>query len=167
MPSLSRHGFTLLEVILVMGIFVLLFSLSAVAISRTRLEVGVTAADSRLTSILTTAARRAMHGEEAGPWGVYLPYDETSRNASEVVLFSGTSYAARNPSFDLSYSFPDQARFVSVELSGVLPSSGNDHEMVFSIFSGDTGQYGTIELEWLERERTILVTPDGVVTREL
>ncbi len=96
---------------------------------------------------------------------MYFPYDDSTRTATTLTLFHGTSYADRIIADDQLHAINAQTQFVVVDLSGSAPVTGNDHEIVFQSLSGETTQYGEIVLEWYERRRTITIDPDGFAVR--
>ena len=161
-----RHGFTTLELLVVMTIVLIVFGISFFAVTQVQRGISLETADIAVIDVLTTANRRARAGEQQSSWGVYFPYNETTRTANELLVFSGNSYATRDVAFDISYQMPETTLFDYIDLSGAGSSSGNDHEIVFSALYGATSQYGYLILKSLEATRTITVTEEGVVTRE-
>lgn len=163
----DTRGFTLIEVLLSIGIISLLLGFTALGASQVSKHLLIGPSDAILENILTTAARRARDGVEASDWGVYLPYDEVSRSLSEVVVFKGSSYATRDSDFDQVFAFSEKTDFVSVDFSGSGPDGTDDHEVVFDLYGGQTSAYGSVELEVFGVSRTIVVSPQGFITREL
>lgn len=161
-----KKGFTLLEMMITISILIVLFGLSAFIVSRVQENIAVGSADTSIINIVTAASRRARIGEQGSAWGIHFPYDEVTRAASEVVIFSGASYLTRNPDLDISYPFPSHVHFQNVSLSGAAPSDGNDHEVIFDSISGDTDQYGSITLESFGRVRTLFISSEGLITKE-
>ncbi|MCR4314418.1 MAG: type II secretion system GspH family protein [Candidatus Uhrbacteria bacterium] len=165
--SQTARGFTLIEVLLSIGIISLLFGFTAMGVSQVSKRLLIGPSDAYLENILTTAARRARDGVQASDWGVYLPYDELSRNLSEVIVFKGSSYAMRDSDFDQEFVFSEKTDFVSVDFSGAEPDRIDDHEVVFELYAGQTSQSGSVALEVFGVSRTIVVSPQGFITREL
>lgn len=170
-PSKQAHptsaGLTLFEAVITIGIIGFLFSLSALGASQTSKRLLIGPSDGYLESIFMTASRRARDGVEGSAWGVYLPYDEQSRKLNEVLVFKGLSYASRDSIFDQTFSFSEHTEFVTVDFSGVAPDSVNDHEVVFERYSGETAMYGSVELEVFGEIRSVTISEEGFVTREL
>ncbi|MBI5369962.1 prepilin-type N-terminal cleavage/methylation domain-containing protein [Candidatus Uhrbacteria bacterium] len=161
-----RRGFTLLELVMVVGIFSLLITVAATSAFSFSKKLNIGRADVQLVDVLTNATLKARSGDGAQSWGVYLPYNEATRVADELVVFRGTSYAMRDRAFDETYPYTTSSHFDSAVLSGAGVSTGNDHEVVFTAFTGATSQYGTITLNIFGVDQTILVTPEGFITRE-
>lgn len=159
------RGFTLIEVMLTIGIVGMLFFAVAYGLSVFQRSFAAQTVDRELTSILSTAARRARIGMSNDAWGVYIPYDGTTRLTTTITLFHGTSYATRVTADDQVYSVNKDAKFVSVDFSGAAANTGNDHEVLFSAFSGSTAQYGSVLLEWYGKQRTITIDADGFSVR--
>ena len=85
---------------------------------------------------------------------------------NELVVFSGDSFPTRNQAEDIRYEFSEFVKLNDVSLSGDLPSDGNDHEIVFEKLSGSTTDYGSITIMSHDRERTLTISPDGIITRD-
>lgn len=81
------RGFTLLEVIVTIAILGLIFFLSTSGLSMLQRSFAAQAVDREVTNVLSSAARRARIGMKGGDWGVYIPYDETTRTATTVIVF--------------------------------------------------------------------------------
>ncbi|MFH1404904.1 MAG: prepilin-type N-terminal cleavage/methylation domain-containing protein [Patescibacteria group bacterium] len=158
---MNNKGFTAIELIIVLGISLIIFTLgwSGTSLIRTMIS------QSRIQDLhhmMGYAGRNARSAQHGSAWGVYIPYDDVSRKASEVIIFSGDSYATRNPDYDLSVLFSEDVKFVNVSLSGAIPSSGDDHEIVFSSLSGDTSQYGSIILEYMNKQELLEISKSGI-----
>lgn len=159
-----RHrGFTLIELLVTIGLFVGIFLVAIPSISKLA-KHGGSSPPELLAALLVSSARHARDGDQASAWGVYLPYDDVTRTAGEIIVFSGDSYVARDASRDLAYSFDDTVLFTSVDLSGDSASSGNDHEIVFSALTGETSQHGTISLLVRGQTASVVVSPSGFPT---
>jgi prepilin-type N-terminal cleavage/methylation domain-containing protein len=163
----GRSGFTLIEVIVVIGVLGLIFGVTAFGASRILDTFASGSADAAVVDVLSTAARRARAGQVQSPWGVYFDYDETSRRVNEVVIFAGGDYATRDTTKDETFPFPGSVTLEDVSVSGSAGSDGNDHQVVFNALTGSTVHYGTITVEAFGRQRTISISPSGFITREL
>ncbi len=164
-PKPSPLGFTLVELIVSIGLFAIIILVTMPSVSKLGDSRAVEPAD-ELAALLTSAARNARHGANASARGLYLPYDNATRLMSEVILFSGDSYALREASEDIVFDFDDATTFDSVFLSGAAPSSGDDHEAVFSVLTGETSQYGTVTLTSRGETRDVDVSPSGFITTD-
>lgn len=162
---MAPRGFTLIEVLITVTILGSIFFLSAYSLSKFQHSLAAQTVDRELASILSTAARHARVGVQGDSWGIYIPYNESSRLATTITLFHGDSYASRVVADDQIYYINDQARFVTVDFSGAAAGTGNDHEIVFDYLSGSTTQYGQMEVRWFDQARTLIIDPDGFIVR--
>jgi prepilin-type N-terminal cleavage/methylation domain-containing protein len=162
---MNKFGFTLIELIIAVAILGTIFSAGLYGI--TRLNSAITEFSAHdIETMLGSAARRARSGVLGTSWGIYIPYDEQTRRASQVILFSGDSYATRDQNQDIISVFNEDIQFTSVDFSGSGGATGNDHEIVFEVFSGQTTQYGSITIETFESTRTISIPEIGIPVRE-
>lgn len=158
-----RRGFTTVELLVTIAILVIVFSLGASIFSLVQKTAAAASGSVALEQILGGAARRARSGEAGTNWGAYLPYDEITRRASTITVFSGSSYAARDVSRDVFYRFNQGVLFTAVDFSGAGSSLGNDHEVVFAPLSGETTDYGSVTINIYGGAFTIFVSQDGMV----
>ncbi|NQV12142.1 type II secretion system protein [Candidatus Uhrbacteria bacterium] len=155
------RGFTLLETLIVVSIMTIVFGIGFGVLVSAQKTARSQEASAGLIHVLAVAHERAMLGNEASSWGVYLDYNDISRNISEYVLFGGDSYATRNVALDKIYTVDSVALITDASLSGASPSSGDDHEVVFSLFSGETSQYGTVTLDSIGVVKTLEISKYG------
>lgn len=160
---MSARGFTLLELVVSIGIFAIIILIAVPSLSKLSHSRAM-APNDQLTNLLLSAVRHAQSGVGGSAWGLYLPYDAGTRTTDSVILFSGGSYAARDVSQDIAFSFDADAVFTSVNLSGDAPGSGDDREVVFSALTGTTGLFGAITLTFRGDTSTVTVSPSGFVT---
>jgi prepilin-type N-terminal cleavage/methylation domain-containing protein len=163
---MKQKGFTLIELLISIAVISLIVGVSAFGASQLAKQLYLAPADSAITHVLTTAARHARNGIGDSAWGVYIPYDETTRQSTEAILYKGTNYASRDQSADISFPIAETTRFTTMNLSGASATNGNDHEVNFTKHSGDTGNYGTMTLTVFGQERIIAVSAEGFATRE-
>lgn len=161
----EERGITLVELTMVIGILLAIFALGGFALSRFMRSTAAVSSDREIMNALTVAARRARSGSAGTPWGVYIPYDETSRSTDSIVVFSGASYAARNVSFDTVLSVSPDIAFSAVDFSGSAPDVTNSHEIVFAPLTGTTSQFGSLTIEWYEASATITIPSNGIPIR--
>jgi len=162
----TEKGFTLIEITITIAILTILFSVGAIALSKLQSSLASSASDRQILFILSSAARKARHGALGTNWGVYIPYDPATRSTSTITVFSGTSYATRNPVNDVLYTVNNNILFPYVDFSGAAANTGNDHEIVFNVLNGSTSNYGSINLKWYNSTRTLIIDPDGFSVRQ-
>lgn len=160
------RGFTTIELLVTTAIIVIIFGLGAGVFSLIAKTAAEASGTNAIEYILGSAARRARAGTNASDWGVYLPYDDTTRQTNTVVVFSGTSYATRDLNLDVNYRFNEGVRLTMVDFSGASSPLGNDHEIIFNALTGQTTQYGSITIDLYGDAFTIIITEDGFITLE-
>ncbi|OGL64045.1 hypothetical protein A3C09_03170 [Candidatus Uhrbacteria bacterium RIFCSPHIGHO2_02_FULL_47_44] len=161
---MHSRGFTLLEVVLAIGILLVIFVVGFQADSVFQ-NVLAGRGSRQVESVLGLAAMRARNGMNGSNWGVYLAYDDVTRVASEAVLFSGASYASRDTTQDILFPLGRTLKFPSVQLSGALPSSGNDHEILFTFLTGETPHYGSLTVSSYAATTQIDIPATGIPVR--
>lgn len=161
-----KQGFTLLEMMITVSVVVIVFAIGFGVLASAQRSIQSREAVVQLTHVLGVASENARMGNEGSDWGVYLDYDDATRLLSGYTVFKGSSYATREVSADRAYGISAEARISSANLSGAAPSGGSDHEVVFSIFSGGTSQYGSIIITAIGEGRTVVITEYGDVVKE-
>lgn len=149
-----------------LGILGVLFAVGGISLTKLEDSIATRTSDREITYILTTAARKARHGVHGTNWGVYIPYDLTTRTTQTITVFSGDNYATRNTAYDVTYNVSDEIAFTTVDLSGSGPGTANDQEIIFNAFSGSTADYGSITVTWFGNTRTISIDEDGFIVRQ-
>lgn len=160
-----QRGFTLLEMILSIGMLAMLLFVGVQA-ETTMQNVLAGRGARQIESILDTAAQRARNGINGTNWGVYFAYDETTRFATQAVVFSGNAYATRDTSKDMVFTLGKSLKQTSVILSGSGASSGNDHEIVFVFESGSTTQYGSMTVTNFASTTQMSISSTGIAVRQ-
>lgn len=164
MAKENKTGFTLIEIIIVIAI---LGSLSAVIVSgfiSFNKNSILNNSSEEFISALKLAQSKSMSSEDYSSYGVYInPVDLT-----QYILFKGSSYAGRVPSFDQVYSLENNVEFNSVILykGGVGFPENASNEIVFDRLTGFPKQWGSITVRNkadIESKKTILVTSSGEV----
>jgi type II secretory pathway pseudopilin PulG len=161
----SRAGFVLTEAVMAIAIMSTFFGLTLITLDLAYKTSLVRGSSDVIMSAIATANARAKNGLYGTNWGVYLFYDESTREADSIVVFSGDSYNTRVISRDIYYDLNPRPHIYSAEFSGMLPSSGNDHEIVFEVLTGRTSQYGQVDLAGTGNGVNVGVSPLGIPTR--
>lgn len=158
------RGFTLLEMVLSIGLLSVIFFVGFQA--DTVMQTVLAGSGARqVESILGTASIHARNGMNGTNWGTYFAYDETTRIATQAVVFSGSTYATRDVTKDVVFSLGRALRFTNVSLSGASPSSGNDHEIDFTFLTGATSQYGSLTIASYASNTQIDISSTGIAVR--
>ncbi|HCC83360.1 TPA: hypothetical protein DEP96_00760 [Candidatus Uhrbacteria bacterium] len=160
------RGTTYVELILAVAILLVIFTFGGFALAKFQRSTAVIAGDREIINAISMAARRARNGAAGTAWGVYLPYNDSTRSATNLTVFSGNTYATRTASRDLTFSVTPSILFASVDFSGSSADVTNSHEIVFAPLTGTTAQYGSMTLTWFGTSRTIVINSNGVPTRQ-
>jgi prepilin-type N-terminal cleavage/methylation domain-containing protein len=145
--SLSvERGFTLIELILVMGIVVIIGVVASRDLTQQIAQGYFTNTVERIVRTLRTAQNYSFSGKEDSSWGVH--YEQ-----GKIVLFKGTSYASRDAAFDAETPIP-----VSVEISGW-------NDIYFDKLRGLPSATPSILVESFGRAGVISVGSEGVINR--
>lgn len=137
-------GFTLMELMVVLIFGLILYQLT-VAFGMTSLtvqEMDRTTQTAR--SELSLARDRAMSGRDGTSWGVMFA-------TSSIIQFRGSSYASRNPAYDLASP-----------LSESLVVTGKQ-EFVFTAPYGDPAAPGSVTFAFGGRTRNVSVNLYGMI----
>jgi prepilin-type N-terminal cleavage/methylation domain-containing protein len=143
---MNQKGFTLVELLLVLAIFVILFAIVGTISLNTLPSTQLTTQTDRVESMLRKAQSRTVSRHADTVWGVHL-------TSSDATLFAGVSYAARDVSYDETLTFP----------SGVTVSGLTD--ILFAYRTGATSNTGTITLTHAATgtTKTLTVNTSGAV----
>ena len=147
MKVFSPSGFSLIEVLLVMGLFTIIVGVSFPVYQQTQNQNAAILTANAIEQSVHRAAMLARTGQQDGKWGVRVASDS-------VTLFQGDSYAARNTDYDESYAVPS-----TVTLSATP-------EMVFAKNTGITDSAQTIVVSSTSGGgATLSISTSGVVNR--
>jgi len=126
-----RMGFTLLELLISLGVITLIGATSLVSFINSRNARDLTTAGQNVLSILRLAQSKTIAGEDNSIWGVRL-------ESSQFVLFRGTTFAG-SPS-TTAYLLPASLEIANINLSG------GGQEVVFQRLTGATAQSGSSDI---------------------
>jgi len=139
-----KKGFTLLEILLVIAMITIIVGIFSPVFTRLFYRNNLDLAAEDIKTDLYRAKTLARSSENNSNWGVYL-------TNSSSVIFSGSSYAARNIVFDEIQG-----------LKGELIISGLN-EIVFQKNNGQTLNSGTINLTLKGDTKNIIINPYGLI----
>ncbi|MFH1671337.1 MAG: prepilin-type N-terminal cleavage/methylation domain-containing protein [Candidatus Portnoybacteria bacterium] len=149
-------GFTLAEILIVIGILVILAALAVPAFNVFLKESDLNRSSEEIAGLLRLAQSRTISSEGGSQWGVYFT---DSPDPDQYILFKGMSYALRDVSFDEVYSFSE-----NIEISAIV--FGGGQEVVFNRFTGSTNQPGSLSFSLksdASKTRTVYVESSGLV----
>lgn len=141
----ANEGFTLLEILLSVAAMTILSGLS-IPVFRTMLtknDLDIATVTTAQTLRRAQILSQAVAGDTS--WGVKV-------QSGSITLFKGTSYAARDSSFDEVFDVP-----------GSITTSGTS-EIVFTKFSGDPQTTGTISLSTDSDSSNVVINGKGMVS---
>ncbi len=141
----SSNGFTLLELLVVIGIFLLLFAVSDSTFLKFKSHNNLEIATGGVIEGIRLAQSSAQSGKGNSKWGAEII-------SNSVVVFKGNTYATRDTTADQNISF-----------SGGISASGLS-EVVFEKITGITGTTGTIILTNGTDTKNININAKGTVT---
>lgn len=135
MPSYDqKKGFTLIEILISVGVIVLLAAGALLSFSKSRSTQNLSTSSQDVLSILRLAQSKSLAGEDNVSWGVSFP----AVNPNQYILFRGTSFAAST--FQETYTVARGIEIANVALTG----GGRD--VVFNRLTGQTDQSGTFNI---------------------
>jgi prepilin-type N-terminal cleavage/methylation domain-containing protein len=149
----NNKGFTIFELILVIAIFAIIFSSTAIVFGNMLNENRLASKGYEIVQSLREARTNAVSQKENSKWGVYL---ETSTAPDRYIVFKGDSYASRDSAFDQTVIFSSSVIFSNIDISG-----GN--EIVFGKRSGETENIGSFDLVTENERFNVTVNRLGLI----
>ena len=141
-------GFTLVEILLVVGIIgilTVLFVPMGLDFYRTQqLDISSEA----LAQSIRRVQLKSMSAELDSKFGIYITNDN-------YILFKGDSYLERDAQYDETFDLPD-----------IVTLAGSPREIIFSKFEGRPSFVGSIVLNSGGASRTIIINKFGTVNLE-
>ncbi len=126
-----------MELIVVAVILALLLLLSIGALFSIKTRSNLESDAQRIINTLRLARNKTISSEQANTYGVY--FDNLS-SPQKYILFGGTSFASRNPSYDTVFNLSSEINFQEINL-------GPPTEVVFSRIIGTANYAGNIKLK--------------------
>ncbi len=140
-----KNGFTLIEVLLVMALTVIIGSFAMRFFSSFMLDNQVVHTSQLLQSALGLARSNAQTNLQDSAWGVRY-------QSQQLIVFKGSSFAARDANFDQSFTLPDP---VSI--------AGTASEVVFAQYTGIPDTAVTITLQNAGVQQQVTVDQGGLI----
>ncbi len=131
-------GFTLVELLVVMGIFIILALVAFSSVRFFQRESDLNNSAERIINILRLSQNKTLASEGANQYGVYF---STSTSVDQYILFKGSDYQSRATSFDETYQL---AKVVEIS---VIDLTDGGWEIVFDKLTGETNQFGSLSLQ--------------------
>ena len=137
-----KKGFTLVELMIVIGILILLIAgSSSLAINFYR-DRQIDVHENGIVQVLRRAQLKAMSIETDSSFGIYIA-------PNQYVLFKGNSYTTRDPTYDEVFNLPK-----NLSITGIS-------EIVFSKLRGTPSGTGNITLIINDKSETININEVG------
>ena len=140
-------GFTLIEIVIAISIFILLAGAASVSFVQSRRIRDLTTAGQSILTGIRLAQSRTLAGEENSQWGIKI-------EQIHVTVFQGTSFAGSSNTEVIP--LPSTIEIVNISLTG-----GTD-EAVFKRIEGTTDQAGTFDVRVIND--TSLIFPITIET---
>ena len=138
-------GFTLIELIIVLGIFAIFFALSESVYVNLKASSNLKIGTMSLVQSIRYAQNNADATKNDSKWGVEIL-------SNQMVVFKGNSYATRDVSADQLLDFPK-----GITASGIS-------EIVFEKMTGFTNNTGTVTLTNNAGVNNIIINGKGTLT---
>lgn len=126
-----RSGFTLLEIVLSVGILIFIGTFSFVSFRNSRSSEDLLTAGHNVLTVIRDAQSKTLAGQDNASWGVHV-------QTGQAVLFRGISYASATST--APYALPPSITIDHISFLG----GGSD--IVFKRLLGATDQSGTFDL---------------------
>jgi len=154
----SRRGFTLVELLVSIGIIVILAGVSFLALQRNRSTSELKAAMQQMVTVIRGAQSRAVSQASSTTWGVYFANATATRPF--FALFSSTTYTTATQVG--TYPLPPSVTYVVSTLA-----SGATTSVIFSVGTGQANAAKTISLVLKNNpavSSTLTIATSGLIT---
>lgn len=153
------RGFTLVELLITTGIFLLLAAVSLPIYSNLQISTQLNEHAAQITQTLRVAKERATAGYNDSAHGVY--FNINPAGADKYVLYQGASYATRATAYDQEVLMDGSYYFGN---SG-FTLTGTDIDVNFSKTLGKPNNTGTLTINHnISGQRRVIVNAQGAVT---
>lgn len=150
-------GLTIIELLTIVAILTILTSISIPLLRIFQKESDLTNTAEEIINVLRLTQNKTLASQETSQWGIYF---SISISPQEYILFKGSDYSSRDPSYDLIHKVPEDIEIYEVDLAG------GGTEVVFERVTGTTNYSGSISLRLKEdalKTRQVIVEQSGKV----
>ncbi|MDE2001466.1 MAG: fibronectin type III domain-containing protein [Patescibacteria group bacterium] len=149
------RGFTLVEVMVVLGITAILGTVGFIVIPAYRAQNTLTLTTEELVSYLRSAQEKSVAGEQGTTWGVHMVADQSGTDSYQI--FYGSSFA--NGTLSTTVPLPTQVEFSD-------PIQGSTKDVLFTRVTGYPDTVKTIDLvsTYGGAGRRITITANGLIS---
>ena len=148
-------GFTLLEILLALGIVAILSFFGVVSLSNFNKDKALSIETEKVLSLISKARSFTLSGRDESAYGIHF-------EERKIVLFKGPTYSSEAEGNEA------QTLNAEVALSGISLSGGSS-EVLFEKLSGTTFQSGTVTLASVRdasRTKTVTIAGTGMAYTE-
>ncbi|MFH1946862.1 MAG: prepilin-type N-terminal cleavage/methylation domain-containing protein [Candidatus Magasanikbacteria bacterium] len=154
----NSAGFTLVELLVVIGLGAILVGASAVIYGNWQVSAQLNESTAELTQNLRTARQRSVAGLNNSGHGIFFDIDSVGQDS--YVLYQGSSYATRDDDYDRLIKFSQSLEITVTDFTLI----GNDVDINFSQGLGQVINTGIITLTHsVEGSREVVVNELGVI----
>lgn len=154
--SSYKNGFSFIEVLLVVGLIMILASLTIPVYGNLQVMKQSSEAVSEVVQVLRQARFNAIAGFNDASFGVYFDIDTGTKD--KCVLYTGVSYATRDTEYDREIIF-DNSISLSTTLSG--------DEINYSSGTGQPSNIGDVNLDISDYGiKTISINEIGIANED-
>lgn len=156
----NKNGFTLLELMIVISILAIVSLFVFTSQTQTIANSYLISNANQIAQTLRLAQIKSVTAYAGSQWGVYFE-DNNGSVKDRYVLFKGSSYSARDPSYDIVSELPLSLTFTNVSFNDVVTY------VVFAKLSGNTSNFGSLQLVDTNGDiRTISINSRGIINND-
>jgi len=156
---MNSKAFTLIELLIVIGILILLAGISIPALYSFQKNSAINNVTGEIINNLKLVRSNTLASQNLSEWGIYFT---NSTIPHQYTLFKGQTYELRDVSFDKTYQLSKDVEFSEINLNGTT-------EIVFERLTGITNSFGMVSISLKDnpqKSKTIYVEGSGQVGLE-
>lgn len=155
-----NKGFTVLELMIVISILAIISLFVFTSQTQTISNAYLVSNANQIAQMLRLSQMKSVTSYLGSQWGVYFE-DNNGDVKDKYIMFKGSSYSARDPSYDIVSELPLSLTFTNVNFNDVVTY------VVFDKLSGNTSNFGSLQLVDSNGEtRTVSINPRGIISNE-
>ncbi len=147
-------GFTILEVLLTLAIFIIITAVTVPSVSAWRNSASISTVEAEIKQAFYLAKARSVSGKNNSNHGVCFVLNSSANSA--LSIYQGNSYSTRNSDYDIELDFGN----------GIILTSTNDtHDINFTKNNGESSVTTTITIsdESTTDEKNVVINELGIV----
>lgn len=152
----DKKGFSLIELLTVLGIIAFLAAVSFLTLSGSRRQSSFDQAKVRISALLSDAQNRSINEEGGSAWGVRF---DNATSGAFYALFSGTYSSSTEKGH---YALPTDVQYATTSIP-----SGSFREIMFKKITGAASSSGSIAIQMAaipSTSSTISISASGIVS---